>query len=312
MDPVAIPDLTRVAVVIPCYNEAPTIAAVVSDFKDALPGAVVYVIDNNSRDGSGSLAAAAGAVVIPERRQGKGFVIDAILSKVEADFLLMVDGDGTYPASSALDLLLPVFEERADMVVGERMSHHASQAFSSLHYLGNKLVCGSINLIFGVHLQDVMSGYRAFNRLIARTLPVLAFGFDVETEMTLQSLQRRYRILELPVHYSNRPAGSHSKLHTFKDGALVLFKIFETLVAYKPLTFFGSGGLLLGLVGVSLAVLILLTELSIPANLSQMLILLSAGAIIGGFFLVVVGLILHSFAVRSKELLSVITRNLVR
>lgn len=233
----------KIAVLIPCFNEALTIKKVITDFKKELPHASVYVFDNNSTDDTAAIAKQAGAIVAREKKQGKGFVIASMLNSVVADFYVMVDGDDTYPAECVHKLLEPVVSNQADMVVGQRFSAYAKTAFRPLHIFGNHLVVNLINLIFSAKLSDVMSGYRAFTREVAVSLPVVAIGFDVETEMTLQLLYRHFIIREVPVPYKERQAGSSSKLSTFRDGIRVLLKILGIFKAYKPLTFFGSLGL---------------------------------------------------------------------
>lgn len=233
-----------IAVLVPCFNEESTIEKVISDFKKELPQATIYVFDNNSTDNTAAAAVRAGAVLVRELKQGKGFVVASMLNKVTADYYVMVDGDDTYAADCVHALLKPVLEGHADMTVGQRFSTHTSAAFRPLHIFGNRLVVQLINAIFSAKLQDVMSGYRAFTREVALSLPVVAAGFDVETEMTVQLLYRSYVIKEVPVPYKERPTGSFSKLNTFQDGARVLLKIFGIAVAYKPLTFFGGVGLI--------------------------------------------------------------------
>ncbi len=243
----------RIAVLLPCYNEALTIAKVVADFKRAVPEATVYVFDNNSTDGTADLARAAGAEVIREKKQGKGHVVAAMLQKVDADYYVMADGDDTYPAERARDLLALLMAEDADMVVGRREAADQAGAYRRFHVFGNWLVRTLINVIFGSRLRDIMSGYRAFTRDVALNLPVIAYGFDIETEMTLQCLYRKWVIREVPVAYRGRPLGSESKLSTFHDGLLVLFRILNLFRSYKPLTFFGGLGILLFITAVAFA-----------------------------------------------------------
>ena len=235
----------KIAVVIPCLNEITTIAKVIRDFKTQLPGAKIIVFDNNSTDGSGAAARQEGAEVINEKRQGKGFVVSAILQKVKADIYVMVDGDDTYPAESVHALLAPVLGNQADMAVGQRLSDFSDTAFRPMHYRGNQVICSLINMIFSSSLKDPMSGYRVFNRSVALEIPIVAAGFDVETEITLQMLYRHFKIVEVEIPYRERPAGSTSKLRTFRDGARVLLRIFTLMQSYKPLTFYGGIGLFL-------------------------------------------------------------------
>ncbi len=239
----------EIAILVPCYNEATTVRKVVEDFRREIPEATVYVFDNNSTDGTAEIAREAGAVVIREKKQGKGHVVAAMLEKVDADYYVMVDGDDTYPANRVRDLLAPVMAEDADLVVGQRVAEDEAAAYRRFHVLGNWFVRTLINLIFGASLKDIMSGYRAFTREVAMNLPVIAYGFDIETEMTLQCLYRRWVIKEIPMVYRERPEGSESKLNTFQDGLRVIFRILSVFRSYKPLTFFGGLGILLLLCG---------------------------------------------------------------
>ncbi len=232
--------MATVAVLIPCFNEVVTIGKVVTDFRRELPDALVFVFDNNSTDGSAAAAAAAGATVVHESRQGKGFVIAAMLEKVEADVYIMVDGDATYPAGRVHDLIRPLIAGRADHVVGARRAVNPERAYRPLHPFGNRLVTFLVNRVFRTNLQDVMSGYRAFTRDVARGVPILSRGFDVETEFTLQSLEKGFRIEELPVVYVARPKGSQSKLSTFGDGFRVLRRIVVILKDLRPFPFFAT------------------------------------------------------------------------
>ena len=241
-----------IAVLIPCYNEALTITKVVGDFRRELPNAAIHVYDNNSRDGTADLARAAGAIVTTERRQGKGFVIQSMFRDVIADAYVMVDGDDTYPAASVHELLKPVLAGEADLVVGNRLVEFEQGSYRGLHVFGNHLVVKSINFIFKAKMQDVMSGYRAFNRRLVQSVPAISRGFEVETELTLQTLYRNLLIVEIPIHYGTRPEGSFSKLSTFRDGAKVLLKIMDIFKAYRPLLFFGLIGAFLAVVGLAL------------------------------------------------------------
>ncbi len=216
----------EIAVLIPCYNEALTIAKVVGDFRREPLDATIYVYDNNSRDGDSPTS--------PVRRRcgrgiraapGKGFVIQSMFRDVIADVYVMVDGDDTYPAASVHELLKPVLEGHADLVVGNRLVEFEKGSYRGLHVFGNHLVVNSINFIFKAQLHDVMSGYRAFNRRLVQSVPAISRGFEVETELTLQTLYRNLLITEIPIHYGTRPEGSFSKLSTFRDGAKVLLKI---------------------------------------------------------------------------------------
>lgn len=236
-----------VAVLIPCYNEEATVAKVVSDFRRELPQADVYVYDNASTDGTADAAREAGAVVVAESRRGKGNVVRRMLHDVEADVYVMVDGDDTYPASDVHDLIAPILSGEADMVVGDRLSSgaYADQNSRAFHGVGNSLVCGLVNAMYGARLADVMTGYRAFTRSFAKTYPVLSEGFEVETEMSIHALDHRFRVSAVPVGYRDRPEGSVSKLSTLSDGAKVLAALANLFRYCKPLVFFGAISLIL-------------------------------------------------------------------
>jgi glycosyltransferase involved in cell wall biosynthesis len=255
----------RIAVILPAYNEELTVASTIEAFHAALPSAAIHVVDNNSRDRTGELAAAAirrigcGGSVIHERRQGKGNAVRRAFLEVEADVYLICDADMTYRAERAPDLVRPVLENRADMVVGDRHSsgHYATQNQRPLHGFGNTLVRWLVNRLFRARLVDIMSGYRAFNRRFVKSYPIIVEGFEIETDMTLHALHKRFRILEIPVEYGNRPAGSASKLSTLYDGFKVVFAIVQILRYYRPLLFFGALAFLFMLAGFATGVPVL-------------------------------------------------------
>ncbi len=231
-----------IAVLIPCFNEAPTVAKVVADFKRALPSAVVYVFDNRSTDQTAALAEKAGAAVVRSERPGKGYVVRHMFEAVEADVYVMVDGDGTYPAARAPELVAELVAHRADMVVATRLRNHDPKAFRGFHMFGNRLVAALISNLFECRITDVLSGYRVFSRSFVKSVPLLSKGFDIETEMTLQAVDKDFLIREVPVEYGRRPEGSFSKLNTYSDGIVVLRSILTIFKDYKPLAFFGALG----------------------------------------------------------------------
>lgn len=245
-----------VAVLVPCYNEAVTIAKVVDDFKRVLPEAIVYVYDNNSTDGTGDIARAHGAVVRTERRQGKGNVVRQMMRDIDADYYVMVDGDDTYPAEAAPALLAPLMADEADMVVGDRLSNgtYGEENDRAFHGFGNDLVRVLIKWIYGFEFSDVMTGYRAYNRVFAKTMPVLSPGFEIETELSIHAVDKRWRVAEVPVDYRDRPEGSESKLSTFSDGAKVLTMILSLFKDYRPLALFGWLALVFCLLGLAAGV----------------------------------------------------------
>ena len=241
---------TSIAVLLPCYNEEATIGKVVRDFKAALPDAAIYVYDNNSTDRTAEIAAAEGAIVRKEPRQGKGNVVRAMFEDIDADVYVMADGDDTYPADAAPAMVEKVLEGY-DMVIGDRLSStYFQENKRPFHNFGNRLVRGSINGLFGAHVTDIMTGYRAFNFTFVKTYPVLSRGFEVETEMTIHSLNNNLRLFEMPIQYRDRPEGSVSKLDTVGDGIKVMSTIFRMIREYKPLPFFGGLGLIIGIVGI--------------------------------------------------------------
>lgn len=236
----------EIAVIIPCYNEAPTIGKVVDDFHRELPEATVYVYDNASTDATAAIAMGHGATVRFEPRQGKGNVCRQMFRDIDADCYLMVDGDDTYPAESALSLCAPILAGEADMVVGDRLSNgtYAQQNTRAFHGFGNDLVRAMIKWIYGYGFEDVMTGYRAMSRPFVKTIPVLSEGFQIETELSIHAVDRRWRIAEVPVEYRDRPEGSVSKLNTVRDGLRVIAMIGTLFKDYRPLKFFSLVALL--------------------------------------------------------------------
>ena len=235
-----------IAVAIPCLNEAVTIARVIGDFRRSLPEASIHVFDNRSSDETARIAAQAGAQVHFVSEPGKGEVVRAIFRELDADFFVIVDGDGTYPADRVRDLLAPVLDGSAEMTVATRIGQHQPASFPAFHVAGNRLVLQFINLLFGTRLSDVFSGYRAFSRRFVKSMPVLSSGFEVETEITLHALEYRKSIAEISVAYGARPNGSVSKLSTLRDGGRVVGTLLRLYKDYRPLIFFGiPGGLLL-------------------------------------------------------------------
>ena len=229
----------KIAVLIPCYNEALTIEKVVKDYKEALPEATVYVYDNNSTDGTDKIASKAGAIIKYEYRQGKGNVIRTMFKDIEAECYLMIDGDDTYPAKSAREMCNLILEKKADMVIGDRLSStYFKENKRPFHNFGNRLVRGLINFLFKSNVRDIMTGYRAFSYEFVKTFPILSKGFEIETEMTIHALDKNFLLKEIPVDYKDRPEGSVSKLNTYKDGFRVLKTIERLFREYKPFLFF--------------------------------------------------------------------------
>lgn len=240
--------MDKIAILIPCYNEAATIEKVVTDMKQAVPEATIYVYDNNSTDDTAAIAAAAGAVVRKEYAQGKGNVIRRMFREIDAECYLMTDGDDTYPAEYAAEMCRYVLEQQVDMVIGDRLSStYFTENKRPFHNLGNTLVRKSINLMFRTDIKDVMTGYRAFSYQFVKTFPVLSKGFEIETEMTIHTVDKNMLYKNVIIQYRDRPEGSESKLNTFSDGFKVLMTIARLYKNYRPLYFFSllAGALVL-------------------------------------------------------------------
>ena len=238
--------MDKIAVLIPCYNESRTIEKVVKDFRAALPEAVIYVYDNNSDDGTAEIAERAGALVRHEYMQGKGNVLRRMFGEIDAACYLVVDGDDTYPADQAREMVTPVLEHNADMVVGDRLSStYFEENKRPFHNFGNSIVRGSINLLFSNHINDIMTGYRAFSYRYVKTFPVLSKGFEIETEMSIHAIDNNLQVENVVIRYQDRPEGSVSKLNTFSDGAKVLKTILRFFRTYRPLEFFSLVSLFL-------------------------------------------------------------------
>ena len=245
----------KIAVLIPCYNEAQTIEKVIKDYKQVLPDATIYVYDNNSHDETASIAQKAGAVVRHEYRQGKGNVIRTMFREIDADCYLMIDGDDTYPAENAKEMCELVLSGKADMVIGDRLSStYFTENKRPFHNFGNRIVRFCINKLFHNEIKDIMTGYRAFSYEFVKGFPVLSKGFEIETEMTIHAVDKNFKLVEIPVNYRDRPAGSVSKLNTYKDGFKVLKTIATLFKEYKPGMFFGLIAALFLLVSLILGV----------------------------------------------------------
>lgn len=235
----------KVAVLIPCYNEEVTIKKVVTDYKNALPYADIYVYDNNSSDNTAAIAAEAGAIVRREYRQGKGNVVRSMFREIDADCYLMTDGDDTYSAETAEKMVDFVLTGQADMVIGDRLSStYFTENKRAFHSFGNVLIRNLINTLFNTDIKDIMTGCRAFSRIFVKGFPILSKGFEIETEMTVHAVDKNFLIKEIPVIYSDRPHGSISKLNTFTDGFRVLKTVFRLFKDYKPFLFFNILALL--------------------------------------------------------------------
>ena len=230
----------KIAVLLPAYNEEVTIVKVIEDYRRVLPHADIYVYDNNSKDKTNQLAREAGAIVRFEPRQGKGNVVRSMFREIDADYYIMADADDTYPAEEVEALLQPLRDGLADMTIGDRLSNgtYAEENKRGFHGFGNNLVRLLVNKLYKGNYNDIMTGYRGFNRLFVKNFPVLSPGFEIETELSIHALDKRFKLVEVPITYKDRPEGSESKLSTFSDGFKVLRMIFNLFKDYKPLIFF--------------------------------------------------------------------------
>ncbi len=244
--------MDRIAVLIPCYNESKTIEKVVTDFKKVLPEAVIYVYDNNSKDGTDDIAKRAGAQVRYEHQQGKGNVIRRMFSEIDAECYIMVDGDDTYPSESAPEMVDKILNDRADMVVGDRLSStYFEENKRPFHNLGNSIVRRSINILFKNDIKDIMTGYRAFSYRFVKTFPILSQGFEIETEMSIHAVDKNMFVENVIIEYRDRPEGSESKLRTYSDGFKVLRTIAKLFRTYRPGGYFSIIAAMLAILSIA-------------------------------------------------------------
>ena len=300
--------MEKIAVLIPAYNEEVTIKKVVEDFRKELPDADIYVYNNNSKDKTEELAKEAGAIVVREYKQGKGNVVRSMFRDIEADIYIMVDADDTYPANEVHPLIEEVREGKADMVIGDRLSNgtYGKENKRNFHGFGNALVKNTINMIFKAKLNDIMTGYRVFNRDFVKNFPVLSKGFEIETEMTFHALDRNYRIVEIPITYRDRPEGSVSKLNTFSDGFRVIKTIIKTFKNYKPLIFFSLIALVLVILGLAcgIPVIIDFAKTGLVAKFPSAI--LATGLVICAALSFSVGVILDTLVMQHKQNLEIL------
>ena len=295
--------MDTIAVLIPCYNESQTIAKVVKDYREALPEAVIYVYDNNSTDHTDEAAREAGAIVRYEYRQGKGNVIRSMFRDIDTECYLMIDGDDTYPAENARSMVNHILSGRADMVIGDRLSStYFTENKRPFHNTGNRLVRGLINTIFTSDIKDIMTGYRAFNYEFVKSFPILSKGFEIETEMSIHALDKNFKLLEVPVTYRDRPAGSVSKLNTYKDGFRVLKTIARLFRDYKPFAFFGWLGLLCFIIATIFFVPVLQAYFSTGLVAKFPTLIVCSGIYVVSFLLWMSGLILDVIAKKHRQL----------
>lgn len=299
----------KIVVAIPCYNEALTITKVINDFRRVLPDAKIYVFDNNSTDDSVKLAKKAGADIYFVKKQGKGNVMRAILETIDADALIVVDGDDTYNADEVFMLLEPIINGKADMVVGNRLNELNYKSFRKFHYFGNRMIVSIVNKIFGTNYNDILSGYRVFSRKFIESIPLLKSGFETETEMTLQALENGLEVIEIPISHKNRPEGSYSKLKTFRDGFRILLTAFTILRDHKPMKFFGFFSSIFFFIVFVAGLLRILNYLNITNLPSQILTGLILLFLPTGMISFGIGLILSSINTRFREIKYLIMRS---
>lgn len=294
--------MDKIAVLIPCYNEEKTVGKVVKDWKKSLPEAVIYVYDNNSSDETVSIAREAGAVVRHEYQQGKGNVIRRMFREIDAQCYIMVDGDDTYPAEYGRQMADLVLERQADMVVGDRLSStYFNENKRPFHNFGNSLVRSSINHLFKTNIRDIMTGYRAFSYLFVKSFPVLSKGFEIETEMSIHAVEKNMRIENVIIEYRDRPEGSESKLDTYSDGFKVLRTIFRLYKNYKPMSFFGTLGVML-LIIMAVMFIPVFIEYTKTGLVPRFPTLIVSGFIgLGGLLSLFTGLILSTLAEKDRQ-----------
>jgi len=299
---------TKIVILIPCFNEETTIGKVIHDFQMEIPEAEIIVFDNNSTDKTEKIAKKSGAIVFEETRQGKGYVVASMFEKINADYYVLVDGDDTYSPKHVRKLLEPVINDQADMVVGTRLQEYMDKSFRPLHIFGNNLVRYFVNWIFVNNLTDVMSGYRAYNKKLVKTIPIFSSGFEVETEMTIRVLDYGFRIKEVSIPYKARPDGSVSKLRTVHDGVKVLLEIAKIAKAYKPFTFFGVIGLIFIFAGTISGVWVVLDYLEDEYVNKIPTAILSTGLMLLGFGSFGIGVLLNTITYRFRENVSLMKK----
>lgn len=293
----------KIAVLIPCYNEEKTIGKVVSDFKRELPEADIYVYDNNSSDRTSLIAAEHGAIVRKEFRQGKGNVVRSMFREIDADIYVMVDGDDTYPAESVHQLIEPIKRGEANMVIGDRLSNgtYFQENKRPFHNFGNNLVKNLINFLYKSDIKDIMTGYRAFDKLFVKSMPVMSPGFEIETEMSIHALDKKFLIKEVPINYRDRPEGSESKLNTFSDGWKVLKTIFILFKDYKPFLFFSLWALLFFILGLAVGIPVVVEFIQTKFITRVPSAILAVGLMIFALLSFTCGLILDTVAAAHRK-----------
>lgn len=295
--------MEKIAILIPCYNEELTIEKVIKDFRKELPDADIYVYDNNSKDKTAEIAVANGAIVKHEYRQGKGNVVRTMFREIDADIYVMVDGDDTYPAEFVHKLIEPIRTGEADMTIGDRLSNGTYQEENKRHFheFGNNLVKKSINVLFRTKLKDIMTGYRAFNKMFVKNMPVMTPKFEIETEMSLYALDKKYIIKEIPIVYRDRPDGSVSKLNTVSDGIKVVKTIVNMFKNYKPLQFFTLIASILFILALIIGIPVIIEFIKTRYITKVPSAILATGIVILSVIIGQCGVILHTVVKNHKE-----------
>ncbi|MDT8716309.1 glycosyltransferase [Clostridium sp. 19966] len=293
----------KVAIIIPCYNEELTIKKVISDFRRELPDADIYVYDNNSKDNTYEIAKDSGAIVKKEFRQGKGNVVRSMFRDIDADCYVMVDGDDTYPAEFVHSLIEPIKNKEANMVIGDRLSNgtYKNENKRAFHNMGNLMVRGLINKLFSSDIYDIMTGYRSFDKEFVKSMPVLSSGFEIETEISIHALDKKFIIKEIPIDYRDRPEGSVSKLNTFNDGIKVLKTVFTLFKDYKPLIFFTFWTIIFFILGLLAGTPVIIEFLETHFISKMPSAILAVGLIILSMLSLICGLILDTVVKQQKR-----------
>lgn len=292
--------VNEIAILIPCYNEAQTIGAMIDEIHERMPEAEVVVCDNNSSDGTGTIAAKHGAVVLHEYRQGKGYAVQRLFSSVDAEIYVMVDGDSTYDLSSLPTMIQKLKDERLGMVVGARIAQQ-SEAYRAGHRFGNKLITGMLGLLFEARFDDILSGYRVFTRAFVKSFPVNSGGFTIESALTIHALQLRIPSAEVKTHYFARPSGSHSKLSTWKDGLRISLYIVNLFASERPAVFYSLLGGVLSLTAAIMFIPLLSTYLA-TGLVPRMPTLMVVGSLgVGALICFLAGLMLQAIATSRRE-----------
>ena len=295
--------MSKIAILIPCYNEELTIRKVINDFKNELPDAEIYVYNNNSTDKTSEISKECGAIVRDEYNQGKGNVVRRMFREIDADIYVMVDADDTYPAEAVHKLIEPIKNKTADMVVGDRLSNgtYRKENKRKFHGFGNDLVRKAINTTFKSKLNDIMSGYRAFNKMFIKNLPILSSKFEIETEMTIHALDKKFIIKEVQIEYRDRPEGSVSKLNTLSDGIKVIKTIIKMYKDFKPRKFFGYIGLIIFLLGILVGIPVIYEFIEYSYIYKVPSAILATGLVTLSIIIFQCGIILDTIVKQHKE-----------